>query len=445
MVGSIEADITQFAVGQGGFMVGRIRRTGQDALREFTYAFDCGSINREHFEKGLDACDLSRLDVLFISHLDVDHVNGIDALASKMQIDCVVLPCLDALQSIAVACEGAEGAGVRVSVASLLRDPVAWFGERGVSSVYFVERDTSGEGPDAPDAPPGLSPPDAPRPGGNGRWHKPRDGEGERFAYSITGERQSAVEQVKTSRGKVEYTTFGGDVQVDVEITASALTSAPLTWTLIPYVHPFSKTTLDLFVLAASGVLKKKVSTGTGLPAKSFTKQLLAVLLDETSRKELKACYAMLTYDNNRPSMSLYSGPAKPLHPARILRNVISDGGEHFWHPRYSQDMEHCAWLSTGDADLGSLQTRTPWLTRYQRFLREVAVFVLPHHGSNRHVHDDVLGHMPSSLMVACADTKRKKHPHPDLRKRLVLLGQSIAQVSERQPSELTLQVKLFE
>ena len=76
-------------------------------------------------------------------------------------------------------------------------------------------------------------------------------------------------------------------MQVDVEITASALTSAPLTWTLIPYVHPFSKTTLDLFVLAASGVLKKKVSTGTGLAAKSFTKQLLAVLLNETSRKEL--------------------------------------------------------------------------------------------------------------------------------------------------------------
>lgn len=443
MAGSIEANITQFAVGQGGFLVGRIWRTAQNAQREFTYAFDCGSINREHFETGLDACALSRLDVLFISHLDLDHVNGIDALASKMQIDRVVLPCLDTLQSIVLACEGSDDAGVRGSIASLLRDPVAWFGERGVKSVYFVGRDSSGEGPDMRNTL-GANPPDSPRPRSNGRSHKSREGEEERLPYSIRGERESAVQQIKTSRGIVEYMTFEGDVQVSVEPDVGALVSDPFVWALIPYVHPFSKITLDVFARAASNVLKKQVPIGTGLVTKRFTKQLLATLCNESSRKALKACYAILSSDNNLPSLSLYSGPVKPLHPTRIWHNVRSGQGPQFWRHRLPLgEIEGCAWLSTGDANLSSLQTRAPWLKRYEQFLPAVAVFILPHHGSNRHIHDDVLSRMPSSIKVACAATERAKHPHPSLLRRLDLLGQSFIQVSEEQPSEFSLQVKL--
>lgn len=80
------------------------------------------------------------MDLLFISHLDADHVNGVDALTARMQVDAVVLPCLDALQITAIACEAIDDAGVRGTIREFIKNPALWFSERGSSgSSTFVE------------------------------------------------------------------------------------------------------------------------------------------------------------------------------------------------------------------------------------------------------------------------------------------------------------------
>jgi beta-lactamase superfamily II metal-dependent hydrolase len=80
---------TFLPVGQGGFVTERF--TG------FNMVYDCGSLNstsilenqvKNAFYPG------EEVDILFISHFDADHINGIDILKSTYKIKSVVIPLL---------------------------------------------------------------------------------------------------------------------------------------------------------------------------------------------------------------------------------------------------------------------------------------------------------------------------------------------------------------
>jgi hypothetical protein len=427
----LEADVIQYPVGQGGFLIGRVLRRDATGSREFTYGYDCGSVNREHFEQGLDACSLSRLDVLFISHLDLDHVSGIDALAAKVQIDAIVLPCLDALQTIALACEGIDDAGVRGSFAEFLIDPVRWFGVRRIKKVYFVRRDLGADGQPIAPIPPDRLPTVEPERGQNDQGRLP---------YRITANEISEPVVVRIpGAAAAEHSSLDGGIELRVNGGVDPSGVPFPDWLLIPYVHPFSTVSLNAFLRALAGVMRR-IPGDTDLAPKTFTRRLLALLRNEESRRTLKACYSILSSDNNRPSMSLYSGSAEPLRASDEVQ--VWQGNAPHWL-RFQPPGARSGWLSTGDADLNSLQTRTPWLHRYEALFATVAVFVLPHHGSNRHIHDDVIKEVQASVMVACAATGRNYHPHPALTQRLRSLRRRLHQVSEQPDSDISLHVTI--
>jgi len=76
---------------------------------------------------------------------------------------------------------------------------------------------------------------------------------------------------------------------------------------LVPYVPPFSEDAVANFRHAVSKELA--VPDDRDLASASFTKRLLAVLENEERRLKLKSCYSILSSDNNKPSLSLFSGP----------------------------------------------------------------------------------------------------------------------------------------
>ena len=78
-------------VGQGGFISETI------FWDSFTIVFDCGSKGRKHKELLSRQIDIlkkrtSSIDLLFISHFDEDHVNGVTMLVSEFQIEKVIIP-----------------------------------------------------------------------------------------------------------------------------------------------------------------------------------------------------------------------------------------------------------------------------------------------------------------------------------------------------------------
>ena len=421
--------IKQIPVGQGGFLIGQIE---DEHSRIFTYAFDCGSINREHFEQGLKMCALQKIDILFVSHLDVDHVSGIDALAAQVQIDMVVLPCLDALHLTMIACEAAGNSTLRLSTQSFLTDPFGWLVDRGVKEIIQVQRadDTLNVIPYEPD--PEAQPDSIIVP-------VPEGGDPSR-PYTIRSEMVEEAKSVRSGAGTVR--TLGEHTSISVEVKGKSIPS----WLLVPYVHPFPKEAIASFRRAV-GKQFPHTFAGRSLASKAFTKKLIQLLSDKASCEELKACYSIISRDHNKISLSLYSGPQAHKNNLKISRT-----NKNFDWPFpkpyqiiHSEDTlirkNGGAWICTGDANLNQRGTRSAWLKRFGKLLKNVDVFILPHHGSNDSIHDEVIKKLNNSEMIVCAAAGREKHPHNLLLGRLRSYESSLWHVSENPESGFTLKV----
>ncbi len=431
---SVISSVRQLPIGQGGFLVGDVTdRCGQS----FTYAFDCGSINREHFEQGLSLCSYEKIDLLFISHLDVDHINGIEALAAQVQINAVLLPCLDPLHLTLIGLEALSAQGLRLSVRSFLKDPGGWFADRGIKQILYIPRaDSADEG--VPFNPDDLGREDIVSTGDNVIPRGP---------FTIRSEGAGPSKEIRA--GAAQEKTLGG--QTSITSGVGWANGSPC-WLLVPYVHSFPDADIAAFRKLAGKLLPANFSS-KALASKAFIDKLLKLLADENARKELKKCYRVLSSDHNKISLSLFSGP----HPLckRTIRIGRTDQ-DYYWplvnvrhHIVIPREGELCnrggAWLCTGDANLKAKETRKQWLVRYQHLIQYVEVFVLPHHGSNESIHDEVISCLKDAVMVACAATGRTKHPHPLLKGRLKTAGGSVWQVSEDPESIYSMRVHFYD
>ena len=77
-------------VGQGGFYTEIFR----DGINDHCIVYDCGSENKQKLKSAISSAlpDDAPIDILFISHFDSDHVNGIKELIKHHTIKCVVMP-----------------------------------------------------------------------------------------------------------------------------------------------------------------------------------------------------------------------------------------------------------------------------------------------------------------------------------------------------------------
>ena len=88
----MEVTRTQYSIGQGCFRAGHVRwaREASRSSDDFHYVYDCGSSDGSAaLQDAIVAwrSQTSRLDALFVSHLDADHVSGIDRLLGSVNLD----------------------------------------------------------------------------------------------------------------------------------------------------------------------------------------------------------------------------------------------------------------------------------------------------------------------------------------------------------------------
>ncbi|MCC6448916.1 MAG: MBL fold metallo-hydrolase, partial [Chitinophagaceae bacterium] len=81
-------------VGQGAFYT-EVIEFGND--EKFVMVYDCGSLNYKNLEISIDNFiktieEQKPIDILFISHFDKDHVNGIEYLLSKKHVSKIIIP-----------------------------------------------------------------------------------------------------------------------------------------------------------------------------------------------------------------------------------------------------------------------------------------------------------------------------------------------------------------
>lgn len=402
----------QLPVGQGGFHAGSVSFDGPP----FTYVYDCGSerkktVGRE-IENYVNCNDYAKLDILFLSHLDADHVNGIDQLLTLRRTETVVLPYLSpACRFYLIAKADSDGSMSGESL-SLLCDPTRWLADRGVERVVYVTSSPPG------DEPPNWTVPPRSPPSGQGV-----DLESEllpRGKVTDFSKRIGTIDWEKLHLGDTQPQPGRSRKKLTVQVVPCTqaiplmcpATWPALTWQFITYVHPESSESLNHF---KSLVRKLMPSRNFSLGSRFELNQqrLQVVLQNPRERKALKACYSAFQSNHNLVSMSLYSGPIITV-PVDIQYRVEGPNwGRWFGQHEIVRRGSNIAvgWLGTGDSDFLNEERRIQFLHHYGSLADHISTLVLPHHGSKHNFHEDILRFGEKSIVAV---GKRNKYGHPD-------------------------------
>lgn len=366
----------QFPVGHGGFHAGRARSTSGEDVH---WVYDCGSRSSRTLNRELRAW-ASRtpreIDWLFISHFDADHVSGLEELFRLKDIRSVMLPYLNEEDLAYALCEAVlERAPAFLS--SLIGDPVAWLGARGVRRIYFL----GGAGDGFP-----LGTEDGPRP--------PEDGGGsEGWTEKI-----SPPPLVLSPGSPVtpELSVIpGGEATVGMSERAITLRFEAYRAPVDPWPHAF--------LLSRLHDIARPFMSTLGSPH-SLAMAVARAARDRTARKAVQSAYALGIGSSNRASLSLMS--TIDVRAPAVIRHTILRGGK-----RASNRWNNPAWFSTGDAELLDPDDLDHWATRYRRDLSEAALLSLPHHGSD-HNSDGAFQRLNrDALLTAQVKKGAKKHP----------------------------------
>lgn len=378
--------LTQHPVGQGGMMSGMLESDQID----LHWVYDCGSNQVEALDRSIQNVAASKkIDILFISHLDKDHVHGVDTLLGLTDVTEVVLPYLDSVSKLLVAASAASSGGLTATLASLITDPVGWFAARGVERVTFIQPDD-----DDGDEIGGIEIPDG-----------PADGEGP-FKWGWTNG------------------VFGPRAPKDAPDSwlplGSAVAIPSIDWVLIPYAHKPSDAKL----------LKFRQALNATFGATRFNKDVVAsIVRDKSKRKKLRQCYEAIWKNHNLVSMALYAGPrsgSRRWHLACVPR-------QHWHHCCLLNPAREAGWLLTGDMHLDVNVRRSRFFDFYRPFLEHVNVFGLPHHGSRHNFDLGLLSPMPNMTQaVAASGPNSYGHPSPWVRDCVESTGREFLKVSER-------------
>ncbi|CUX10237.1 MBL fold metallo-hydrolase [Agrobacterium deltaense] len=377
---------------------------------QLRWVYDCGSNQVDALIREVGSvASGGDIDLLFLSHFDSDHVNGVDLLLSQVKVRQVVLPYLDEEAVVAIiARDAARGSltGVFVEAAS---DLPRWFGSRGVETVTFIEYsdDDGVEGPDVPGAPDGGDEGDITL-----KWTGGKEPILASGTTAQTGEGTAQLQRVSPGAALV-FTTWGG----------------LLNWVLVPYAHKPSATLMKAFNDALDAEF-----------GKSMDKKTIAQMAkDPAIRARLRNCYDELWANHNLISMTLYCGPIKP---EKMNIEICTFKQHSYWDGTHAW-FAGGGWMLTGDAHFDGLRRRQRFLKFYQRFLGLTNVLMLPHHGSIHNHSNELLNAMPK-LRVGFAAAGPNNYGHPHNAVRYAVRAQPHAifhQVDERQFRQIVMKV----
>ncbi|MDE0291182.1 MAG: hypothetical protein OXK19_01520 [Candidatus Dadabacteria bacterium] len=390
----------QYPIGQGCFSSGRIQCSqGESGSSiDFRYIYDCGTTNQGVLRDAVDSYRkrTTYVDALFISHLHVDHVNGIDRLLGAVKVGTVYIPYVNPVMPIIELIEAEAEGALSASLIESTIDPESWFGRRGVSRVVRVLA-SSDEGPPATE---------------------PEDGGDNELDGSPPSTGRSPLNRnPRTSR------RAGGRAERSTVASGTPLRIATLFqghhWILVPHVDPAPASHKKAFIRDIRIALNLR-------PRERITSTRLAdALRSPTEIRNLRNCYERIVAGgsrgyHNRVSMSLYSGPAGGENGPSWSYGITARSST--WPPWWFESLgsrslpevgKAVGWIGTGDAALGVESVRKAWLKAYRPLSQYLSTLLLPHHGSRHNFHSELLD-FPNLRICLASAAARSRYGHPD-------------------------------
>ena len=410
----------QYPIGQGCFSSGRIQcAQGEcDSPVDFRYIYDCGSTNQRPLRDAINSYrkQSTSVNALFVSHLHVDHVNGIDRLLGAVKVSTVFIPYVDPVMPILDLIEAAAEGALSASLIESRIDPESWFGRRGVSRVVRVLA-SSDEGP------PAVEPED----GGDEQLD---GGPSPKGRIPLSGAPQTSG---RTS-GRAERSTMASGTPIRI-----ARLRQGHEWILVPHVDPAPASHKKAFM--------REIRTSLNLrPRERITSTRLAdALRSPTEIRILRNCYERIVPGgshrcHNRVSMSLYSGPAGGRNEPSWLYGIVARSATlpPWWFgtlksPSSPEPGRAVGWIGTGDAALSVGSVRRAWLKAYRPISQHLSTLLLPHHGSRHNFHNELLDFPNLRICLASAGARsRYRHPDPSVIGEILIRTKVFCHVSER-------------
>lgn len=410
---------SQLPIGQGFFHCGTVSLGGSP----FNYVYDCGSEQptplRKAVRKYLASLGGQDIDLLFVSHLDVDHVSGLDQLLIGSHVKTAIVPYLSPAARLAAIAKATFDNHIIGSFVELLCDPTNWFNDRGVDSIVYVMPGSPPEGL----GPEGTIPP---FPEGN-------DGSFSDELKLILPRTKQLPPENPTPKARAGSNVLIMDCSLPLYfntiVGAHSLQRSP-NWQFITFVHPEGE---------REQAFRKLVRDNLGRDAPigknrfEINQQKLLILLQSSSgRDRLAACYVAIRANRNLTSLSVYSGP---IRVDGITCHLVDDN--NYVLPA---DAMPCGWIGTGDANFASATRRREFVEHFQSVWSMVWTLTLPHHGSKHNWHAE-LASRAQRFVVSCG--KKNKYGHPHLETRQTIRRDRIVQTTEKNGSSNNVQVKL--
>lgn len=347
------------SVGHGLFYHAHLQQ--QHSGCSFAFVYDCGclgskrSINQTISEL---SPDYDTLDMLVLSHLDADHVNGLGALLKGRHCRVAVLPYLYPEVRLALAARYFyDKPYVR-----FIMDPISFFVRRGVTEIVVLgQEEDPNLGSEVPEAP--LK---------------------EDIAFRKT---------IECLEGK----PYGRNVRF---VGNSFRHTACETWVFKLYNLPLSQTDL--------GALRTRLALLIRGDAPGV------ILANGVRRKELADEYKKYAVAN-QTSIVMYHGPEN-------CRGTTNIEMWQRWHScvaarmgRSSSNIDHVGTLLLGDLNTGDARCQDLY-RHFSAQLGEVAVALVPHHGSRHSWDTALLAKLPDARWVASHPELSSDHPHATVR-----------------------------
>lgn len=379
----------QHPVGQGSFHSGAVELGGAC----FRYIYDCGAAKRDKRFVIQEASTFGQhtrsVDVLFLSHLDEDHISGVEHLLETTSVRIVVLPYLSPFERVVLLAKTVArtaSATAAASASTVALQPYAWLKGLGVQRCVFV------------------------RP---------------RFGGAATEEMEPQYEEPDVPIGNIELevdfpnadepseavmAAVGAGLGDDIVIMPSGpifVKAGPArVWTLLPQVHPDKPGTASF---------RFKAATQFGLSSRPLPRDsdpvwldaIRACIDDQQQMKKLGSLYKThFSNDRNLSTLSLYSGPARKIKgPVLCSSSRISIAIQEITDGRVG-------WMGTGDANFGIYYRLREFKRFYSEYLPMTKTFALPHHGSGRSLDERFIRQNAGVVWVASyGTTNTYKHP----------------------------------